>query len=300
MRYPGTELSALRRARPLLGTIVEIRVDDAGSADRERAVASAFEEVSRIESLMGRDAPHSDLARVNAAPVGYPVLVDERTAALLRLCRELQARSVGLFDITAPLTSGRSGDRHSRGWQVLGRRAVRTAPVLLDLDGIAKGYAVDRAVAVLERYGVASGAVSAGGDLRLFGSLPRHATVTVSLPLSTEELRLSLPRPSAVATSARFAAAVASGDLSPGEIIDPRQGRTIDRPAAVTVRASTCAVADALTKIIAIDSMACGPCLDFYHATAWMTDLARRPPRVERRLPRHDSPSTIFDHAVAV
>ena len=300
MRYPSADLRALRRARPLLGTIVEIRVDGAGLSGAECAVAAAFEEMSRIESLMGRNAPDSDLARLNAAPVGHAIVVDDRTATLLRWCASLQAQSAGLFDVTAPLTPGHARGPDARGWRVVGRQAVRTAPVILDLDGIAKGYAVDRAVAILKRHGVTNGAVSAGGDLRMFGSLAADATVTVSLPLSAQELRLLVPRRSAIATSARFPAALAAGGLAPGEIVDPSRGRVLDKVAAVTIRADTCTVADALTKIVAIDRIRSEPCLDRYQATAWITELARRPLRVQRRLPRHHGHPSVRDHAVAI
>jgi FAD:protein FMN transferase len=286
MRNPGAEFSGLRRARPLLGTIVEIRVDRGACPDPDRAVATAFDEVSRIEELMGRDHAQGDLARLNAAPIGQPIVVDQRTAAVLRWCRILQAQSAGLFDVTASLTPGITRAPHPVGWRIAGVRALRTAPVRLDLDGIAKGYAVDRAVAVLERCGITAGAVCAGGDLRLFGSLGAQSTVTVRLPVGNQGLRLTVDRPCAFATSARFPAAAAAADLAPGEIVDPQRGRAIDRPIAVTIQARTCLLADALTKIVAIDPGGSAPCLDRYQAAGWLTDFALQPPRVECRLPQ--------------
>jgi thiamine biosynthesis lipoprotein len=111
------------------------------------------------------------------------------------------------------------------------------APVWLDFGGIAKGYAVDLAVARLRRAGVHSGAVNAGGDLRVFGTL--EETVLVRSPFDASELwPVAALRDSACATSASGAvAARGSADAT----IAPRS---------VTVFAPTACAADALTKIV--------------------------------------------------
>ena len=112
------------------------------------------------------------------------------------------------------------------------------APVWLDFGGIAKGYAVDLAVAKLRRAGVHTGAVNAGGDLRVFGTL--EETVLVRSPFDASELwPVAALRDSACATSA-------SGEVARAR----RRRRRAAAPRSVTVLAPTACAADALTKIV--------------------------------------------------
>jgi thiamine biosynthesis lipoprotein len=121
----------------------------------------------------------------------------------------------------------------------MGRRIL---PVQVDLGGIAKGFAVDRAVeAIRLAHPDASGCVNAGGDLRVFGqgaqtvwvrSGPVAAPVLRSLPVANE----------AVATSTAHSA-------DPSPYVDPLRDRPVVDPRTAVARAESCAVADALTKI---------------------------------------------------
>ena len=117
----------------------------------------------------------------------------------------------------------------------LRRRARR------DLGGIAKGFAVDVAVAVLRRCGARSGSVNAGGDLRVFG--PVEQTVRIRLPgdASTAAPLLALHEGSCATSGSYFGS----------RQIDARRRRTHCSDYSVTVRARTCMVADALTKVVA-------------------------------------------------
>jgi len=112
------------------------------------------------------------------------------------------------------------------------------APVWLDFGGIAKGYAVDLAVARLRRAGVHTGAVNAGGDLRVFGTL--EETVHVRSPFDASTLwPVAALKDSACATSASGAVARRGADAADGP-----------EPRSVTVLAPTACAADALTKIV--------------------------------------------------
>src|SRR5439155_26639499 len=123
--------------------------------------------------------PVSELARVNssAATESQPVSAHFRT--VLRCALDVAARSAGAFDPTV------GGDLAARGFLPLRTACDRTAawrdvvldeegvsfkrPLILDFDGIAKGYAVDCAVDVLRNAGVEQAVVNAGGDLRVYG-----------------------------------------------------------------------------------------------------------------------------------
>ena len=153
-----------RRARPLLGTLVEVGVPAQAADDVvEAAFAAAFAAAAAVQACMSRFDPASDVGRFHALSAGQGCTVRPATATVLRAASALRRESGGLFDITqgsAPL-----------GWRIDGRTWWRLdAAARVDLGGIAKGFAVDRAVSALRRHGCTGGWVNAGGDLRAFGS----------------------------------------------------------------------------------------------------------------------------------
>src|SRR5262245_61465476 len=123
---------ASARARPLLGTLVEIRVAAGGEP---RAVERAFDAVERVERLMSIHDPQSELSAVNRSAHRSPVAVDAWTFDVFRLALELHRRSAGAFDCAAPLSAGVSSAdiALSAPGRVYFRRPLR-----VDFGGIAK------------------------------------------------------------------------------------------------------------------------------------------------------------------
>jgi len=143
----------------------------ATAAPIAQTVEAAFAEIERIAFLMGRESPSGDVARLNRTRPGSAVTIDVRTRYVLARATSFWRASRGRFDIAVLGARPRRSRSRPRqpGWRLAGDRfAIRRGPSTIDLDGIAKGYAVDRAVCVLRRHGVLAGAVSAGGDLRVF------------------------------------------------------------------------------------------------------------------------------------
>jgi FAD:protein FMN transferase len=142
---------------------IECLADNRGVA--ERALEAAFLALSQVERLMHPTRTGGDLARLNAARAGEHITVHPWTDAVLRLCRKLHALSGGLFDPALPGKGSVANLRSLKSQRVLVRR-----PVNLDLGGIAKGFAVDRAIQHMKAQGACSGLVNVGGDLRVFGA----------------------------------------------------------------------------------------------------------------------------------
>jgi thiamine biosynthesis lipoprotein len=245
----------LRRARPLLGTFVEVAADAESRAREWRAVEAAFAALARIHRLMSFHEPSSDLARLNRLAHVEAVAVAPDTFAVLERAAFFAAESDGRFDCTvgAALVRARrlpAHPGHAAGagcWRDVeltadGRVRFRR-PLALDLGGIAKGWAVDRAIDALERHGVRSGLVNAGGDLRATG--PRAWALAVRLPgARARAVPLAPLRGEAVATTAFAPGAGAS------RVVDPRTGAIRRAARSVSVFAPTCVDADALTKIV--------------------------------------------------
>jgi hypothetical protein len=112
-------------------------------------------------------------------------------------------------------------------------------PVTIDLGGIAKGFAVDRAVEALQKAGAISGIVNAGGDLRVFGEHAQEVQIRHPLYPGRTAGMVRL-RDRALATSARYFAPA---------LFDGRSRQPLPDEISVTVAARDCLTADALTKI---------------------------------------------------
>jgi len=221
----------IARARPLLGTIVSIRADGT-----ERALREAFEAVERVEALMSGRRAASDVSAIGREAHRRPVRVHPWTARVLACARAVSRASGGAFDVT--LRRNRACYRDLvllPGGRVRARRRVQ-----IDLGGVAKGFAVDRAVEALRRAGARSGCVNAGGDLRVFGE--GRQPVRVRLP--------SRPQTSALLGLARERAFATSAAYFQDEGLDARDGSPLFAGASITISAGTCMVADALTKAV--------------------------------------------------
>jgi len=125
----------------------------------------------------------------------------------------------------------------------------RDPAVRIDLGGIAKGFAVDRAVETLRRHRVRCGIVNAGGDLAVFGAEERTVEVRDPRDPRRSIARLTV-REAALASSAGRFDPARSIRPQPPAVIDPRDGGTARGVLGATVRAPTCMVADALTKVV--------------------------------------------------
>lgn len=270
--------SELRRARPLLGTFVDIR---AGAEDRgllAAAIDAAFHEIAHVHRLMSFHDSASDVSRINRDAWRAAIPVHPHTMQVLRLAREFSEATGGAFDVTVashmvergilPLPPG-TPELESANWNDLdlladGRVQYRR-PLLVDLGGIAKGYAVDLAIAALRRNGAAWGCVNAGGDLRVFG---RPQAVHVRHPLAHwQSFPLTEVNESAVATSAAYFA-----DRHRSTILNPRTATPATGALSVTVAAARCVVADALTKVVHLLGDTATELMRAHGASAWIID----------------------------
>ena len=253
----------LRRARPVLGTTVEIRaVAKLPAADIHRAIDAAFGTIERIQRLMSFQDPHSELSRLNQRRSGRDQHVEPETYTVLEAALEFARLSCGAFDpcVGAQLAQRGYRPRHaeadtaSGSWrdiELAGPGRVRLhRPVCLDLSGIAKGYAVDCACEVLQAMGTDRIMVNAGGDLRVAGHWSQEVRLRhpKAPHCGVHVLRL---RNRALATSAGYySRRVGAGGTELSALIDPNRKAPYLGDDSVSVQARDCMSADALTKIV--------------------------------------------------
>lgn len=285
--------NSLRAARPYLGTLVEISIDaDLDVAQVQTAVNAAFSAVARVHQLMSFHDPDSDVSRINRTPAGIPIQIDPATYEVLGCAQRLSQRSQGAFDLTIAKVLVAQGflpdvdslpeialasyrdlallDAHQVLWQRSGR---------IDLGGIAKGYAVDCAIDVLQQHGIPHALVNAGGDLRCIG---RPQPIHIRHPDDPQQLvAVGWLCDGALATSAGYYAqqpdlqSAAQQMINP--IVDPQQQRCLAWQSSISVVAARCMMADALTKVVRL----------------WLDDAA--PDRLAQLLADLDAQALLLD-----
>ncbi|MGJ5208512.1 FAD:protein FMN transferase [Bradyrhizobium sp. HKCCYLR20261] len=268
---PATSAS-LRRARPLLGTYVEIHVDDARPHGAEQAVEAAFAAVAEVHRLMSVYDPESDVSRLNREACRRAVEVHPWTTKVLQAAVDMARLSDGAFDIGVSSRARQPiVEKEDSAIELLAGDRVRfhRAEYKIDLGGIAKGFAVDCAIAALRTYDIAAAMVNAGGDLAAFG--PRARVVDIRDPRSPCGIVCQLElRDKAMASSARRFDPFRSVETTDTAVVNPATGRPAQNIHGATVCAPTCMVADALTKIVMISGEAAAGQLSRFGASAML------------------------------
>lgn len=252
------ESRVCRRARPLLGTLVDVHVE---GPDADVAVAAGLGEVATVHALLSFHANDSELQMINRAAPGARLILDTRTLAVLRLTATLYAASVGAFDCRVGASYMHTDMRFPVAFD--GDLVVKRTRASMDLGGIAKGYAVDCAIDVINSFNIERGVVNAGGDLRHCGVRPM--TVRVRNPGNAAQFAASvLLDNDALASST--AGGLGARANSASRIYDANRG-LLPALAGATVQAPTCMLADALTKVVLATGDVAHPLLSQYGAT---------------------------------
>jgi thiamine biosynthesis lipoprotein len=222
--------------------------------------------------------PASDVSQLNSRAARKPLRVRSWTRRVLLAARNFSRETGGAFDITAT-ASGRDmgflpekGAGHFCGnWRDIifgpeGRVHFRR-PLRIDLGGIAKGFAVDRAAEALLRAGAPGGVINAGGDLRVFGPAPHIVDLRHPLDPGLRARRIAL-RDGSIATSVAQNGQADYANQSP--FVDGRTGMPILSRMSATICAHDCMTADALTKIVLAMRHAARPILRKHRARAFL------------------------------
>ena len=178
------------QSRFLMGTLVTITLQHTSSEKANAAFDSAFDEIARIEKLMSPYNHHSDIYRANHSG-SDPVKISDETFALIKEALRISGKTEGTFDITyasiADLWNYRKDNFSPPSKTIINSRmrAFNYRNIILNtgnktialknnaqigLGGIAKGYAIKKAVYTLKQKNIPGGIVEAGGDLQVIGT----------------------------------------------------------------------------------------------------------------------------------
>lgn len=269
----GRSPRVVKRHRILMGTLVEISVVGRDEDKAAAAINDAFGEMERVEKLMSRWIPESEVSRINRWAGVRPVKVSTEVREVIQRAGEISKASGGYFDISVGGLLDLWGFEGSGGRvpakveieQALGlvgygaihmdeeastvelRRGMR-----IDLGGIAKGYAVDRAYEVLTSRGYGNVIVNAGGDMRVGGRKPKGPWVIgIQDPRDRSRILASLDVGDiSVATSGDYERYFEADGVRYHHLLDPFTGYPARQCRSVTILAKDAVTADALATAV--------------------------------------------------
>lgn len=255
-----------------MGVRADITAYSEAEGHARAAAKAAFDEMSRVESVLTDYRADSEAMRLCDAPAGTPVPVSPILAEALTRSAEFSRATDGAFDITVgplvrlwraarrdgvvPTESEWSAGAALVGWKRItltrgssGTTATLGTPgVRLDFGGIGKGFAADRAGAVLRVHGIERYLVALAGDMAIGGPPPGAEGWEIALATKSgvaPTARLTLAR-SGVSTSGDSEQSIVIGGRRYSHIVDPRRGRPLASHRTVTVIAPDATTSDAL------------------------------------------------------
>ncbi|NTV45316.1 MAG: FAD:protein FMN transferase [Chlorobiales bacterium] len=272
-------LYEIKLLKYMMGTNVEVKAVHPNITAAKKGIYHAFKEIERIDTLLGYRGSGSDVARINAVAGKHPVKISDETFQLLVRTQTHSKKYFGVFDITiGPIEElwGFNLD-HSPGlpadmeikkllplvnYQQLVLNAKDTTAFLtvkgmkLDLGGVAKGYAIDRAVKILRRYDVQNFIIKAGGDMYVSGmkSPTEMWSIGIQHPRQTGELfALMELKDCAISTSGDYERYFMKDGIRYHHILEPKTGYPSRQCKSVSVISRTSAEeTDALSTTLFI------------------------------------------------
>ncbi len=271
MSKTSTEMQRHALSGPTMGTRWSALFYQAAGFDPQSVRAALQAAVDAVDMQMSTWKPESNLMQVNAAPVGHWIKVPQQLLDVLRLALDIGRASGGAFDIGMGDAVSAWGFGASEAVPEQMRAALererrpahdvleldvelgmvrKLAPITLDLNGIAKGYGVDRLAETLLSFGISSGLVGIDGEMRALGLRPDGSPWSIAVEAPDYDRRaahsvLAL-QDASVATSGDYRHWINVNDYRLSHTMDPRRGAPVmEPPASVTVVTRTCAEADA-------------------------------------------------------
>ena len=264
------DLHRVEDTRVAMDTDVTITVMHPDVSEAESAIDCAFEEIYRISRMMNRTGDESEVARLNKN--GYLPNVSPDLRYVINKSSEYSILSNGSFDITIlPVInlwkekirggSAPTSDEINETLRLVNYKNIsiqsndiyfKQASMKITLGGIAKGYAVDRAIEVLKAHHIRHALVNAGGDIRAYGFKTENEPWRIALQNpenKTEHITIINLNNMSVATSGNYERYF-SEEARASHIIDPETGYAASELLSATIVAENATGADALATAV--------------------------------------------------
>ena len=277
---PSGPFEADSGSRPVMGTfgrVVAVSTDKKTVLD---CIKAAFEQIHKVDELMSYHDPDSEISSVNQKAFKESVKVSSSTYRVIQKSIEFSRLTDGTFDVTvgplvdlwrkaadantAPTEQQLQQVRSKVGYDKLilneADKSIRFAVegMRIDLGGIAKGFAIDRAIEAVRKIGGLGAMVDIGGDIRCYGKTPKgqkYWLVGLQNPdLESEKQNLLTLKltDKAVTTSGNYHRFFIIGGKHYSHIINQKTGGIAEGLSSVTIIADNAADADALATAVSV------------------------------------------------
>jgi FAD:protein FMN transferase len=266
----NAEVTTMRRAQMLMGTLVMVTAVGGDEPTAQRAAADALKEIRRLEERLSTWMATSELSQVNAAAGREPVKISRDTLEVLTRSLEVARLTDGGFNIAVgPAVQAWSvterSDIPSR--EQLARLLplvdltalelddaketafLKRAGMRVDVGGIGKGFAADRAVEAMRAAGATAGVVALSGDIKTFGPMPDGTAFLFGIQHPRKESALLATielHDEAISTAGDYERFFERNGVRYHHILDPRTLQPARECQSVTVIAKEGVMADGL------------------------------------------------------
>ena len=144
-----------------MGTRFDVFLSGQDEEHLEAVAVAVLEEVVRLDGVLSRFDPRSEIARVNREAYSRPVRVDHEVFALLAGCEQARETTEGYYDVTALSVGEHRGPGIRLDADSCAVRLLRPG-AFIDLGGVGKGYALDRGREIMQRFNVRNGLLQGG------------------------------------------------------------------------------------------------------------------------------------------
>jgi FAD:protein FMN transferase len=260
----------LDRHEAIMGTNIDVELWHDDAAKGNAAIDAVMDEMRRIDQLMSHYKPQSELSQINARAFKEPVVVDKELFDLIKTSLHFSQITEGAFDITyASVGYLYDYRKHVKPTEQQIQKALPSVNfhnllldekthsvrfehegMRIDLGGIAKGYAVDRGIGILQARGVQHAVVTAGGDTRIIGDrFGRPWIVGIRHPDDKNKVITRIPLvDTAMSTSGDYERFFDENGVRYHHIIDPKTGHSASKVRSATILGPTAMQTDGLSK----------------------------------------------------
>jgi thiamine biosynthesis lipoprotein len=261
-----------------MGTIVTVFFYTDNQAGAAKAADDVFNEMKRLDGVMTNFSDTSEIGQINVNAGVKPVKVSDETIAVIERALDVSKRSGGVFDISVGAFKGMwkfdedmDGTLPDPADVEKRRKLVNWKDILVDqkaktvflkkkgmaitLGGIAKGYAVDKCVAILKKDGFTDFMFQAGGDMYIAGAKgdsPWMVGIRDPRGKTDDMFAIAPIKNHSFSTSGDYERGFVKDGVRYHHILDPRNGQPAHASRSVTVRAKDAFTADAWSKVMFI------------------------------------------------
>ena len=263
-----------KASRAIMGTAIHVELWQENEVAAAEDIDLVLNEMRRIDALMSPYKPDSEVSLINRLATKHPVTISPELFDLIQRSFTFSKLSHGAFDISFASVGYMYDYRNKRlpskqeiksKLSAINYKHIKLDPLKhtifftragmrIDLGGIAKGYAVDNAISILQQHGIKQAMVSAGGDTRIIGDKEgRPWMVGIRDPRNKTKSAVLLPlSQTAISTSGDYERYFIKDGVRHHHIISPKTGDSVHELRSVSILTKESTTADALSTTVFI------------------------------------------------